>query len=475
MLSERHAKHYDLIVIGGGASGSSVASGAVEEGLSVALIEEWKLGGTCLNAGCDPTKTMVRSAEVLHLARTAHRFGISVPDAAIDWTALRARVDQVIDEIRGGDGPANVRAQGIALYESHAKFISEHEILAGDTLLSADRFVIATGQTEHVAPIDGIRTTGFLTNVEAVVLDDLPESLVIVGGGVVAVEFAQMFARFGTDVTLVGTQEYVLPKEDEDLRRELTDVLRDEGITLEMNARADKAERMVDGRVRLTCSRKNGPDVEVVADEILMATGRKPNMDRLDLDAAGVRYGERGITVDAWMTTNVPHIYAVGDVTGIYPFTHVADYQARIALHNILHDDERKRADYRVVPWSIFTDPELARVGLTEAEARAGGYSVVTATTPFENLPRAMTSDQREGLVKLVVDRATHQVLGGHILGAGAGELISEIAIVMQHRLPVSALSETIHPYPTMSEAIFWTAHDLVTGPLAGTTSVLVR
>ena len=452
-----------------------MATGAVEEGLSVALIEEWKLGGTCLNAGCDPTKTMVRSAEVLHLARTARRFGVSVDGACIDWPGLRKRVDDLIDEIRGGDGPANIRAQGIDLYESHARFLSANEIIAGDTLLSADRFVIATGQTEMIAPIDGIHETGFLTNVDAVALDELPESLVVVGGGVVAVEFAQMFARFGTDVTLVGTEEYILPKEDEDLRQRLTALLGDEGITLEMNARAQRAERLPDGRARLTCSREGDEDVEIIAHHILLATGRQPNIAMLGLDAAGVRHGERGITVDAYLATSVPHIFAVGDVTGIYPFTHVADYQARIALHNILHENDLRKADYRVVPWAIFTDPELARVGLTEAEARAGGYSVVTGTMPFQNLPRAMTSDQRHGLVKLVVDRTTHQILGGHILGAGAGELISEISIVMQHRLPVSALSETIHPYPTMSEAIFWTAHDLMTGPLAGTAPIVVR
>lgn len=462
-------------MIGGGASGSNVATGAVEEGLSVALIEEWKLGGTCLNAGCDPTKAMVRSAEVLHLARTARRFGVSVDNARIDWPILRKRVDDLIDEIRGGDGPANVLAQGIDLYESHGKFISPNEILAGDTLLSADRVVIATGQTEVVAPIEGIDETGFLTNVDAVALDELPESLVVVGGGVVAVEFAQMFARFGTDVTLVGTEDYVLPKEDEELREKLTARLGDEGITLEMNARARRAERLPDGRVRLTCSREGSEDVAIVANQILMATGRQPNIAKLGLDAAGVRHGERGITVDAYLATNVSHIFAVGDVTGIYPFTHVADYQGRIALHNILHENDLRRADYRVIPWAVFTDPELARVGLTEAEARAGGYSVVTGTMPFENLPRAMTSHQRHGLVKLVVDRTTHQILGGHILGAGAGELISEIAIVMQHRLPVSALSETIHPYPTMSEAIFWTAHDLMTGPLVGTAPIVVR
>ncbi len=467
--------HYDLIVVGGGASGSNIAFGAVEQGLRVAMIEEWKLGGTCLNAGCDPTKAMVRSAEVLHLARTAQRHGITVPTASVDWRALRDRVDTLINEIRGGDGPANVRAQGIDLYETHGMFISEQEIMAGQARLSADRFVIATGQTATVPPIEGIEETGYLTNVDMVALDEQPEALVIVGGGFVAVEFAQMFARFGTSVTLIGTQDYVLPKEEEALRKELTRILEEDGVTLEMNARAERVERLEDGRVRVTGSRKDGQQVEAFGDEVLVATGRRPNIDGLGLEAAGVRFGEKGIHVNAKLLTSVPHIYAVGDVTGIYPFTHVADYQARIALHNLLHEASPIQADYRVVPWVTFTDPELARVGLTEDEARAGGFQVVTSTTDYENLPRAMTRDQRAGMVKLVVARDTHQVLGGHILGADAGELISEIALVMQHRLPVSALCDTIHPYPTMSEAIFWAAHDLMTGELAGTIPVSGR
>jgi pyruvate/2-oxoglutarate dehydrogenase complex dihydrolipoamide dehydrogenase (E3) component len=473
-LSRKPARHYDLIVIGGGASGSYVASGAVDQGLSVALIEEWKLGGTCLNAGCDPTKAMVRTAEVLHLARTASRFGISVPAARLEWKALRTRVDDLIDEIRGGDGPANVRAQGIDLYETHGKFLSDYEVLAGDGLLTGDRILIATGQTTRVPPVDGLEETGYLTNIDAVALDELPASLVIIGGGVVAVEFAQTFSRYGVEVTVVGTQDRLLPKEDEELSAELTRILGDEGITLQMRSRATGARRLPDGEVSLRCSVEDGPPVDLVASEVLVATGRTPNIAGLDLDSAGVWFGERGIQVDAQMRTNVPHIFAVGDVTGIYPFTHVADYQARIALHNIVNEDGATKADYRVVPWVTFSDPELARVGLTEAEARAGGYSAVTSTVPFAEMTRAMTSDQRDGLVKLVVDRATHQVLGGHILGSGAGELIGEIAVVMQHRLPVSALNDTIHPYPTMSEAIFKAAHDLMQGALAGTSPVNV-
>lgn len=442
----------------------------MKHGLRVALIEEWKLGGTCLNTGCDPTKALVRSAEVLHLAQTSRRFGVDVTgDARVDWIAMRERIDGLIDEIRGGDGRENTRSKGIDLYEAHASFISENEVRVGKHVLSADRFLIATGNEVQIPPIDGIEDVGYITNENAVVLNELPESLVIIGGGFIAAEFAQIFLRFGVDVTIVGSQDFLLPKEDEDLAAELTQILADEGVTLQINSRAAKAEQAADGGVVLTCSVKGGDDVVVNAEQVMLASGRRPRVQHLGLEAAGVVYSKQGIRVDSTMATSVPHIWAIGDVTGIYPFTHVGNYQGRIAFHNMINEDLPQRADYRVVPWVTYTDPELARVGLTEKEARAGGYSVVTSTASYDNAPRAMVTDQRKGMVKLVVDRVTHQVLGGHILGANAGELIGEIAIVMQHRLPVSALSETIHPYPTMSEAIFWAAHDLVTGALKGT------
>jgi len=457
---------YDLIVIGGGAAGSTVAFDAVRRGVRVALVEEWKLGGTCLNAGCDPTKTLVRTAEVLHLARTANRFGLEAADPGVDWPSIRARVADVIDTIRGGDGEANVRDAGIDLYTSHARFVSERDVVVGGNILSGDRFVIATGASTTVPEIHGIEEIGFITNLDVPHLDSLPKSLVIVGGGPVAVEFAQIFARLDVEVTLLAARDLILSKEEPELAAALTEILRAEGIRIETGARVSAAHRER-GRKVLRWEGGGRPG-SVAAEEVLIATGRRPNVESLGLGAAGVEVSGHGITVDNAMRTSVPTIWAVGDVTGIYPFTHVADYQARIAEHNAFTNGPVRRADYRVVPWTTFTDPELARVGLTEAEAVAGGYAVVTASMPFEELPRAITSDQRSGCVKLVVDRATHQILGGHILAAQAGELIAEVALAMRHRLPVSAISDTIHSYPTMSEGVFWTAYQVATEKLAG-------
>jgi pyruvate/2-oxoglutarate dehydrogenase complex dihydrolipoamide dehydrogenase (E3) component len=318
--------------------------------------------------------------------------------------------------------------------------------------------------------IDGIDDVGYITNVEAVALDRLPVSMAIVGGGPIAVEFAQIFARFGVEVTIVSSKEHLLPKEEPELADALQTVLEGEGIRVINGARVTAARRIAD-RKELRWS--GGDDTDrVVVEEVLLATGRVPNVARLGLDAAGVRHSERGIEVDAMMRTSVPHIFAVGDVTGIYPYTHAADYQARIALHNSFALGNPIRADYRVVPWTTFTDPELARVGLTENEAIAGGYAVVSATVPFADISRAIVSDERFGSVKLVVDRASHQILGGHILGARAGELIAEVALAMRHRLPVSAISDTIHSYPTMSEGVFWTAYQIVNEKLADSVAI---
>lgn len=457
---------YDLIVIGGGAAGSTVAFDAVRRGARIALIEKWKLGGTCLNAGCDPTKTLVRSAEVLHLARTANRFGVTVAGAGADWLAIRARVEEVIDTIRGGDGEANVRDAGIELYMDHARFVSEREVVVGNNILTGDRFLIATGATTRMPEIEGIEEVGYITNLDVPSLATLPESLLVVGGGPVAVEFAQLFARFGVDVTILASRDHLLPREEPDLASALRDVLETEGLRIETGVRVSSS-RLGRGRKVLSWE-GDGSSRSAHAEQVLIATGRRPNVAGLGLDAAGVAFSERGVEVDATLQTSVPTIWAVGDVTGIYPFTHAADYQARIAERNMFADGVFQRADYRVMPWTTFTDPELARVGLTEAEAIAGGYPVVTATVEFNGLSRAIASDQRAGCVKLVVDRATHQILGGHILGAHAGELIAEVALAMRHRLPIPAISETIHSYPTMSEAVFWTAYQIVNEKLAG-------
>lgn len=457
---------FDLIVIGGGAAGGTVAAHAIEHGARVAQIEQGKIGGTCLNVGCDPTKAMVRAAEVMHLARHGRDFGIDVRGPVRpDDRAFYDRVATIIDTIRGGDGDRNVRALGIALFKEHGRLLSPREVLAGDRRLTADRIVIATGASQRVPPIVGIAETGYITNADAVALEAFPASLIIIGGGIVATEFAQIFARLGVAVTVIASRPHLLPKEDPVLTSELEAILEGEGVRVERNARA-VAARCEDGEKVVTFEMHGGDTDDVRAAEIMVATGREPNVEELGLDDAGVAWSEHGVTVDTTMRTNVPSIWAAGDITGVYPFTHVADYQARTLARNLFTEGPLRKADYRVVPWVTFTSPELARVGLTETEARAGGYDVVTGEVPFADQDRAIVTNQRAGRVKLVVDRATRHILGGHILGAHAGDLIVPVALAMRHALPIDAIRDTIHPYPTMSEAIWWAAEQIVTEKL---------
>jgi pyruvate/2-oxoglutarate dehydrogenase complex dihydrolipoamide dehydrogenase (E3) component len=451
---------YDLIVIGAGASGSIVADDAVEQGARVALIEQWAVGGTCLNAGCDPTKTLVASAAAVHAMRHGDRHGLTPVDPELPWSRVMERVATVIDTIRGGDGDRNVRGKGIELFKAPARFVNEHQIKVDGQLLHGDRFLIATGARLFVPEIDGIREAGFIDNYDAVNLPELPESLAIIGGGVVAVEFAQIFARFGVEVTILGSRDQILPKEEPDLASALASVLREEGIRIETGVRVIAAKS--GGGQKILTGERDGAHIEVSVDEVLLATGRRPDVHDLALDLAGVEFSDRGIVVDGALRTSAPHIWACGDATGIYPYTHVADYQARIVSHNLFTDGPYRKADYRVIPWATFTEPELARVGLTEAEARAGGYSVITATIGMSDVSRAVIANAREGMVKLVVDRETRQILGGHILAEHGGELIAEVALAMRHRLPIDAIAETVHTYPTMSESVFWAAYDIV-------------
>jgi pyruvate/2-oxoglutarate dehydrogenase complex dihydrolipoamide dehydrogenase (E3) component len=441
----RHASAgYDLIVLGAGSAGSTIAMEAVERGASVALLE--------------PSK-VVKSAQILHLMRHADRFGLDPIDPAIPWATVMRRVAAVIDEIRGGDGDRNLRDKGIALFKQPGRFVDARMVRIGEgETITGTNIVIATGAQNDVPPIEGLKETGFIDNADAVQLPELPGSLAIVGGGVIAAEFAQIFARFGVRVTVLGRNPSLLPKEEPELAAALEDVLRAEGIDLHLGAEITRVEQ------HGSAKRIIGHGIDVTADEIMVAAGRSPDVASLNLEAAGVAYSDEGIDVSATMQTSVPTIWACGDVTGRFPFTHVADYQARIVLHNLFERGPIEEADYRAIPWVTFTDPELARVGKTEAEARKEGSDVITAETDMANLTRAQVSNERAGRVKLVVDRQTREIVGGHVLAAHGGEILGEIVLAMRHGLPVEAIAESVHAYPTLSEAVFWTAFEFTKG-----------
>jgi pyruvate/2-oxoglutarate dehydrogenase complex dihydrolipoamide dehydrogenase (E3) component len=457
-VPDQHDAHFDLIVIGGGPSGSIVAEGCAAAGLQVALIERDQLGGTCLNYGCDPTNVLIRAGELSSLARRARTLGVHVDGITVDWLTLRSYITGMIDEVRDGDGVASLREKGIRVYKEHARFLSPHVIQAGDETLATDRVVIAAGSMPVVPSVPGLERAGYLTHRDVFALDSLPRSIAVIGGGPHALEFAQAYASLGVEVAVLTTGTGILPEEDEEIVAELTRLLRQDGLAVHTGVGDLRASLDESGEKRLGFTDENGGGSEIGVDAILVASGRMPALEGLGLEAAQVQHSPAGIVVDAHLRTSAEQVWAVGDVTGIGSHTHVADYQAQVALHNILHPDAPKEADYWVVPWKVFTQPEIGRVGLTESGARAAGHDVLASSMPYRDLPRAVTLNEREGLVKLVVDRASHEVLGGHILGAYASEAIAQVALVMQHRLPVTAIRETLHVHPTMGEGVYWVA-----------------
>ncbi|HBY99295.1 MAG TPA: hypothetical protein DEP84_36045 [Chloroflexi bacterium] len=455
---------YDLVVIGAGAAGSTAASTAAESGHRVALVERDRLGGTCLNYGCDPTKTLLHVAQRLFHARHGSRYGLRIAAAEADWTAVHTWVGQVLDRIRGGtrvEAHRHIAATGIDLYRAEARFGSPHEVIVGTQTLRAARIIIATGGEARVPPIDGLREVGFLTNIEAVSLAPLPRRLAIVGGGPIGVEFAQLFHRFGVAVTVLEMADRILPKDDRELVDRLAGLLVDEGVRLRTSVKVERAhcEAVATGK-RITLRDRAGVEETLEVDEILLATGRQAALDALHLEAAGVETNKHGILVDPTLRTSVAHIWAAGDVTGGYQFTHVAAEQGQLAAHNAFASRPTSFDD-RVVPWVTYTDPALAHVGQTEEQLREAGVRYRVARLALNELDRAITTGETDGLVKLLADEEG-QLLGGQILAPNAGDLIAPVVLAMHARLPVKVLAETILPYPTMAEGVRWAADKLV-------------
>ncbi len=437
----------DLVIIGGGAGGLVVASVASQLGLNVVLIEkEKKMGGDCLHYGCVPSKTLIRSAKVASLMRRAQEFGLPIVEFDVDIVKINERVQSVIDKIQPHDDPERFRDYGCeVLMGEAAKFVDTRSVRVGDRVIRGRRFVIATGSRPFIPPIDGLEQVGYLTNLDIFTLRQLPPRLVVLGGGPIGLEMAQAFSRLGSQVTVVEMLPHLLPQEDPEVSDALRAVLEQEGITIHTSTCAERVRREDDKRI-VECSN----NVTVHADQILVAVGRRANVDNLGLQAAGIEYSERGIQVDARMRTSRKNIYAVGDVCGLYPFTHMAEYQAGIIISNAVFRFPKK-ADYRVVPWVTYTDPELARVGLTENQAREEGVEPTVLRFPFKDVDRALTDNETDGFVKLITHKG--RILGASILGPHGGELLQEIVLAMHTNAKIGEISATIHAYPTLSQA----------------------
>ncbi|HKZ76900.1 MAG TPA: FAD-dependent oxidoreductase [Pyrinomonadaceae bacterium] len=450
---------YDIVVIGGGSGGLVVAAGAAQLGARVALVEKKALGGDCLFTGCVPSKTLIRSARFAADVRRARDFGFATLNelqfADGSFASITERVQRIIQTVGKNDSPERFRRMGVDVIFGAPRFLSskELEIESGEAstqVISGRRFCIATGSRPAIPPIDGLNETGFITNEEVFDLKNLPQSLIVLGGGPTGLELGQSFARFGSEVTIVEMADRLLPREDEQLSAFMAEVFQSEGVTVLLNTKVVSAGA-ASGHKKIVVDR-NGHSQEFYAEEILVATGRSPNTEQLNLEAAGVNYDKRGIGTNDYLRTSSRNIYAVGDVNGHFPFTHMAAYEAAVVLRNALFFwPLLQKVDFRVVPWAIFTDPEVGRVGLTEREARDryGDKEIRVYITQFQENDRANADDETRGFLKLICKVRNNEILGAHMVGAQAGELIHEVVLAMKHRLPATSLGNLIHIYPT--------------------------
>ena len=443
---------YDIIILGGGSAGivSGVMAGALK--LRTLVIEKGVLGGECLNTGCVPSKALLHAAKTAHTLRTAGAIGLKNrslkrEEAAgvLDW--VRGTIDRVGAADASGD---LLRQQGTEIRHGEAHFEDAHTLVLEGKQIWATNFILATGSHPRVPAIPGLDEGGFLTNQTLFDLKAIPPTLLVIGGGPVGVEMAQAFQRLGSQVTLVQKSDRLLPRDDSELTGTLETFLRQEGVDIRRNTSVIAVRREGDGRVATL--RQGETECDVRCDAILVAVGRAPNIEGLNLEAAGVRVEPDHIPTDGALRTSAPHIYACGDLLGDYQFSHMAEYEAKTVVRNIAFPGQQK-ASFRVVPWATFTDPELAHVGLTEEEAQARGLRYEVLRQPFAQDDRALTENEGKGLVKVLTQGIGGKILGAHILGPRAGELIQEWVFAMQRGESIRAVADLIHVYPTLTMA----------------------
>jgi pyruvate/2-oxoglutarate dehydrogenase complex dihydrolipoamide dehydrogenase (E3) component len=450
---------YDAIVIGSGQAGNPLCQQLADRGWTVALIEKEHLGGTCINTGCTPTKTMVASAQVAHYARHAGRWGVRAGEVRVDLAAVVARKDQVVAQWRAGLERKVRERPSLRLYRGQARFLDPHHVRVGEEVLESERIFINTGTRVDVPRLEGLDQINYLTNASIMQLTELPEHLLVVGGGYIGLEFGQMFRRFGSRVTVVHRNDHLLPREDADVTEELQKALESEGIRFVLNARTTRVDKQ-DGQVALSWE-AGGRSETAHGSHLLVATGRRPNTEDLGLEQAGVQTDRQGfIRVNNRLETTVPGIWALGDVKGGPAFTHISYNDYQIVFANLV-EGKSLTTDGRLVPYSVFTDPQLGRVGMTEKEARAAGRRLKIGKMPMAWVARAIERDETAGLMKLVVDADTDRILGAAILATEGGELVQILEFVMLAGAPYTLLKGAIYIHPTLAEG-FWTLMEQV-------------
>jgi len=451
---------YDLIVIGGGSAGLVAAGGSATLGAKVALVEKKALGGDCLYTGCVPSKTMIKSARFAHHAREAGKYGFQDLEPKFlddSFASITNRVQNVIEIIEHHDAPEVFEKMGVEVVFGTPKFINPNEIevslkSSGEKrVMRAKRFCISTGSSPFIPPVEGLRETGFITNEKVFQLKELPKRLILLGAGAIGVELGQSFARFGSKVTMVESADRILIKEDEEVSALMEKLLKEESLEILTKTKAVKVHKSANGAKVVTIE-SNGKTFEIEADEILVAVGRQPNIDGLELDKAGVEFDEKQIKTNDYLQTSAKHIFAAGDVTAHFQLTHMADYEAQIVIQNaFVPFPFKKKTDFRVVPWATFTEPEIGRVGMTEAEAKkkfGGDFKIYKVN--FTKNDRAQTSGATAGFAKIVTNK--NRIVGATLVGEHAGELIHEFVWAMKENLKVSDLNKIIRVYPTLAK-----------------------
>jgi len=442
---------YDIGIIGGGAAGLTVASGAAQLGAKTLLIEKEKaLGGDCLHYGCVPSKTLIRTAQVYHLMKKSQAFGLprfEIPP--VDFRAVKKRIQSVIETIQKHDSEERFCSLGAKVEFGEPAFADEHSVRLNGKKVSAKNWVIATGSSPSIPATQGLDQTPYLTNKEIFYLDQLPSSLVILGAGPVATEMAQALCRLGTQVFVVQRSGQILTKEDKDMADEIMKVLISEGVTFFLNTTVLHVKDWGSEK-EIVLKDREGETISVKAEQILVAMGRDANLKGLGLERIGVECNPKGITVDDRLRTTQKHIYAAGDVTGAYQFTHAAGYEGGIVVSNAIFHLPRK-TNYTFLPWCTYTDPELASIGMNEKRARETGVEYSVWTEPFKSNDRSLAEGEEAGKIKLLLDKS-EKPLGVQVLGPQAGELLSEWVAVLNAKVKLSTLAAAVHPYPTLGE-----------------------
>lgn len=449
---------FDAIIIGSGQGGNPLAISLAKAGWQVALVESKHVGGSCVNTACTPTKAMIASAKIAHIIRKAADYGINSTLDSVDMLKIIKRKTQIVEDFRQGSLDSIVSTKGITLIKGEAHFVGKKkvEVKFHDNekrLITADTIIINTGASSSTPPIPGLDTSDYLDSTSLMEINQLPEHLLVLGGGYVGLEFGQMFRHFGSKVTIIQIDKQLLPNEDEDIAKEVTTILQKEGIEIFLNTKTIKINSPAKNKVNLVIQKDNS-EKTLEGSHLLVATGHRPNTPALNLQSTGIKVNKKGyIPVNDYLETEVPGIFAIGDVKGGPAFTHIAYDDYRILSKNILQKEQNSISG-RQLPYVVYIDPQLGRIGMNEKEAKKRGYDYLIARMPMSWVARAIETGETEGMIKVIVEAKTDKILGAVILGAEGGEVMAILQVAMLGNLPYTVIRDAIFSHPSIAESL---------------------